>query len=220
MSLKIEKGRVTALVGESGSGKSTIVNILMRFFQPESGSLMVNDFEGSHSVPLEFWRRSIGLVPQEIHLFNGTVLENIIPNVDEMKIRKLASLITEYELDPFVKSLPLGFATLTGEDGVKLSGGQKQVIAFIRALINDPDIILIDEGTSGMDRDTEEIIINILKRLKESVGVLLVTHRINLVKKLCDKIYLLEGKTITAAGTHYELVSGDNLYQRFWNDFN
>ena len=220
VSLKIEKGRLAALVGESGSGKSTIVNILMRFFQPESGSLNVNDFEDSHAVPLKFWRRSIGLVPQEIHLFNGTVLENIIPNGDEVKIRKLASLITEYGLDPFVKSLPLGFATLTGEDGVKLSGGQKQVIAFIRALINDPDIILIDEGTSGMDRDTEEIIINILKRLKESVGVLLVTHRINLVKKLCDKIYLLEGKTITAAGTHYELVSGDNLYQRFWNDFN
>lgn len=220
VSLQIEKGRVTALVGESGSGKSTIVNILMRFYQPESGFLKVNDVEGTHELPLDFWRRSVTLVPQEIHLFNGTVLENIIPDADEMKLRKLAILTIEYGLDQFVKSLPLGFATLTGEEGVKLSGGQKQVIAFMRALINDPDIILIDEGTSGMDRDTEAIILNILGRIKESVGVLLVTHRINLVKKLCDRIYLLEGKTITASGTHYELVSGDNLYQRYWNDFN
>ena len=119
-----------------------------------------------------------------------------------------------------MNGLPLGFATLTGEDGVKLSGGQKQVIAFMRALVNEPDILLIDEGTSGMDRDTEAIILNILKRTKDSVGVLLVTHRINLVKKLCDRIYLLEGKTITAAGSHNELIVGDNLYCRFWEDFN
>jgi ATP-binding cassette subfamily B protein len=119
-----------------------------------------------------------------------------------------------------VKGLPVGFATLTGEDGVKLSGGQKQVIAFLRAMVNEPDILLIDEGTSGMDRDTETIILNILRRIKDSVGVLLVTHRINMVKKICDRIYLLEGRTVTTAGSHNELVAGDNLYRRFWDDFN
>jgi ATP-binding cassette subfamily B protein len=219
VNLDIEKGRVAALVGESGSGKSTLVNILMRFYQPESGRIVFDGSCNGHEVPLELWRKSIGLIPQEIHIFNGTVLENIVPDGDEAKIQKLVRLATDYGLEPFVKSLPLGFATLTGEDGVELSGGQKRVIAFIRALINEPDILLIDEGTSGMDRDTEAIILNILRRIKDSVGVLLVTHRINLIKKLCDKIYLLEGRTITAVGTHRELIAGDNLYRRFWDDF-
>ena len=220
VSFSIEKGRITALVGESGSGKSTLVNILMRFYQPESGDVLFNGSYTSSEVPLEWWRRSVGLIPQDIHIFNGTILENIIPDGDETKIRTLALITEDYGLEPFVKSLPLGFSTLIGEDSVKLSGGQKQVIAFMRALINQPDILLIDEGTSGMDRDTETIMLNILKRIKDSVGILLVTHRINLVKKLCDRIYLLEGRTVTAVGSHNELVAGNNLYRRFWDDFN
>lgn len=219
VNLDIEKGKVAALVGESGSGKSTLVNILMRFYHPESGFVKVNDSASYHDVPVEWWRRSIGLIPQEIHIFNGTVLENIIPDADEAKLDKLVHMTNEYGLESFVRGLPLGFATLTGEDGIKLSGGQKQVIAFMRALINEPDILLIDEGTSGMDRDTEAIILNILRRIKGSTGVLLVTHRINMIKRLCDRIYLLEGRTITAAGTHNELVTEDNLYRRFWDDF-
>lgn len=220
VSFGIEKGRVTALVGESGSGKSTLVNILMRFYQPESGNVNFNGSCNSRKIPLEWWRRSVGLIPQDIHIFNGTVLENIIPSADETKIRTLTQITEDYGLEPFVKGLPLGFSTLIGEDSVKLSGGQKQVIAFMRALVNEPEILLIDEGTSGMDRDTETIILNILKRIKDTVGVLLVTHRINLVRKLCDRIYLLEGRTVTAVGSHNELIAGDNLYRRYWDDFN
>lgn len=219
VNLEIEKGTATALVGESGSGKSTLVNILMRFYQPESGSVKVNNSIPCHEVPLDCWRRSIGLIPQEIHLFNGTVLENIVPDADEEKIRKLGVLAINYGLEPFINSLPLGFATLTGEDGVKLSGGQKQVIAFMRALINDPDILLIDEGTSGMDRDTEAIILKILMQLKESIGILLVTHRINIIRKLCDRIYLIERGRLTGFGAHNELLMNDNLYRRFWEEF-
>ena len=219
VSLDIVKGSVTALVGESGSGKSTLVNILMRFYQPESGSVVFNGSCNSSKVPLEWWRRSVGLIPQDIHIFNGTVLENIIPDANETKIKTLAQITEDYGLEPFVKGLPLGFSTLIGEDSVKLSGGQKQVIAFMRALVNEPEILLIDEGTSGMDRDTETIILNILKRISDSVGVLLVTHRINLVKRLCDRIYLLDGRTVTNPCSHNELIAGDNLYRRFWDDF-
>jgi len=128
-------------------------------------------------------------------------------------------LTTEYGLEGFVSGLPLGFATVTGEDGVKISGGQKQIIAFLRAMINEPDILLIDEGTSGMDRDTELLILKMLMRIKERVGVLIVTHRINMIRKLCDRIYILEGRTISASGTHSDLISGDNIYRRFWDDF-
>jgi ATP-binding cassette subfamily B protein len=217
--LEIAKGRIVALVGESGSGKSTLVHVLMRFYKPESGLIRFNDCPEYQKVPLDVWRKAIGLVPQEIHIFNGTVLENIIPDPDEPGLARLAKLTTEYGLERFVGSLPMGYATLTGEEGVKLSGGQKQVIAFMRVLFNEPDILIIDEGTSGMDRDTEAIILRILLRIKERVGILLVTHRINIAKMVSDKIFLLEDKTIKASGTHAELISGDNLYRRFWDDF-
>jgi ATP-binding cassette, subfamily C, bacteriocin exporter len=216
--LEIRKGMIVALVGESGSGKSTIVNILMRFYQPESGLIMVNDHFTLEDIPLGRWRKTVGLIPQEVHIFNGTVLENIIPDPDETKIAKLIRLTTEFGLEPFVKSLPLGFATLTGEEGIKLSGGQKQVIAFMRAMFYEPEILIVDEGTSGMDRDTESLILETLLRLKNSVGILLVTHRINILKKISDITYLLEGGTITASGAHNELMRSENLYSRFWEE--
>ena len=219
ISLVIEKGKITALVGESGSGKSTLVNILMRFYLPESGGIAVNNSLDSNQISLDHWRRSVGIIPQEVHLFNGTILENIIPDPTEEKLGRLARMISDYGLKSFVTSLPLGLATLTGEEGVKLSGGQKQIIAFLRALINEPDILLIDEGTSGMDRDTESLIVKMLIRLKENTGILLVTHRINLIKKICDRIYILEDRTIRVSGTHDDLISRDNIYKRFWEDF-
>lgn len=216
---KIRKGMIVALVGESGSGKSTLVNILMRFYQPESGVIIVNEHSAHEEMPLDRWRKSIGLVPQDVHIFNGTVLENIIPDPNETKVARLVRLTAEFGLEPFINSLPLGFATLTGEEGVKLSGGQKQVIAFMRALFNDPEVLIIDEGTSGMDRDTESLILNILMKIRDSIGIMLVTHRINIIRKLCDRIYLLEGGTITVSGTHNELLMNENLYRRFWTEF-
>jgi len=135
ISFDIEKGKITALVGESGSGKSTLINILMRFYLPESGKILINDFLDSNQISLEHWRGSVGLIPQEIHLFNGTILENIIPCPTEEKLGRLTRMIADHELESFINSLPLGLATLTGEEGVKLSGGQKQIIAFLRALI-------------------------------------------------------------------------------------
>ena len=168
----------------------------------------------------DIWRRSVGVVPQDIHIFNGTILENLIPEPSEKKADVLLRLISDYGLDPFITALPLGLATLVGEDGVKLSGGQKQVIAYLRSLINEPDILLIDEGTSGMDKDTEDLILRMLISLKGKLGILLVTHRINLIKKICDRIYILEDRTIKESGTHYELISSENIYKRYWEEFN
>jgi ATP-binding cassette, subfamily C, bacteriocin exporter len=219
INLKIERGKLIALVGESGSGKSTLVNIIMRFYLPESGRIIVNSSHEADPISLDKWHYSIGLIPQEVHIFNGTLLENIIPEPDDEKLARLLKMTSDYGLEPFVRSLPLGFATVTGEDGVKLSGGQKQIIAFMRALIKEPELLLIDEGTSGMDRDTEELFVDLLTNIKDRMGILLVTHRINLIKRLCDRIYILEDRTIKESGTHEELVAGDNIYRRFWNDF-
>lgn len=219
VSIDLEIGKVVALVGESGSGKSTIVNILMRFYAPESGCITFNSDIDCGKLTLDKWRSSIGLVPQDVHLFNGTVLENIIPESDKEQTDRLIRMTNDYSLGPFIESLPLGLATITGEEGVKLSGGQRQIIAFMRALINEPRILLIDEGTSGMDRDTEALILGILDRLKGRTGVLLVTHRINVIRRFCDRIYILEGGVISAAGTHDDLMSGENIYKRYWDDF-
>jgi ATP-binding cassette subfamily B protein len=219
INLEVQIGKLVALVGESGSGKSTLVNILMRFYLQESGRIRVNNTIDADQISLQKWHQSIGLIPQEVHIFNGTILENIIPEPYEEKVDRLLKMTSDYGLEPFIKSLPLGFATMTGEEGVKLSGGQKQIIAFMRALINDPTILLIDEGTSGMDRDTESLIISLLTRIKGKMGILLVTHRINLIKRLCDKIYILDDRTIKGSGIHEDLLAGDNIYRRFWDDF-
>jgi len=109
--------------------------------------------------------------------------------------------------------------TLVGEEGINLSGGQKQLLAFIRVLINKPEILVIDEGTSNMDRGTEGIIISLISRLKPEMGILLITHRINMIRHLSDYIYVIEDRTIKTRGTHNELIEGDNLYRKFWDDF-
>lgn len=220
ISLDIGKGRLVALVGESGTGKSTLLNIIMKFYSPESGRIIINDDTDYEKILPGRWRDSVGLIPQDVHLFNGTILENIIPEPTEEKVNKLLKMTSDYGLDSFINSMPLGFATVTGEDGVKLSGGQKQVVAFMRALIKEPDILLIDEGTSGMDRDTEDHFLKILMRIRDETGILLVTHRINFIRKLCDYVYILEEGKIKTSGTHDDLICTDNIYKRFWEDFN
>jgi ATP-binding cassette, subfamily C, bacteriocin exporter len=219
INISVEKGRMIALVGESGSGKSTLANIIMKFYLPESGGIFINNRDSCEKIQLSKWRSAIGLVPQDVNIFNATVLENIIGDVNEEKLKELTSLVTENNLESFFEKLPAGFATVIGEEGVKLSGGQKQVIAFLRALMQKPDILLIDEGTSNMDRDSELTIIGILQKIKMRTGILLITHRINLIKQICDYIYILDKGTISVFGTHSELLKSENIYKKFWEDF-
>lgn len=219
LNLTIEKGKVVALMGESGCGKSTLANIIMRFYTPETGEIIINEQGGPEKISLEKWRSEIGLVPQDIHIFNGTVLENIICDVTEEKLKELTTLVSENGLEQFFTKLPAGLATIVGEEGVKLSGGQKQLIGILRVLIQKPEVLIIDEGTSNMDRDSELVVINILQKLRKEKGILLITHRINLIKQICDYIYVLNNGTISDYGTHEELVNGENIYQKFWKDF-
>jgi len=215
----MEKGLVVSLIGESGGGKSTLVNIIMRFYEQEDGRIIINDFIDSDDISIKNWRSSIGIIPQEIHIFNGTILQNLITEYSEDNIKKLLSMITEYGLGPFFDSFPSGLTTLVGEEGLNLSGGQKQIIAFIRAVYQNPDFLLIDEGTSNMDSETEKIIINLIKKLKNKMGILMVSHKVNLIKKISDKIYVLDNGTITGNGLHEDLLADNNHYKRFWDNF-
>jgi ATP-binding cassette, subfamily C, bacteriocin exporter len=218
ISLNIEKGRVVSLVGESGSGKSTLASIILRFYAPESGEILVNDSIVSEDINLAEWRTKIGIIPQEIHIFNGTILQNLLPEITEAKIKEMISTISELGLSNYIDTFPAGIFTLVGEEGINLSGGQKQLLAFIRVLLNKPDMLIIDEGTSNMDRMTEGMIMNLITRLKSKMGILLISHRINMIKHLSDYNYVLDGNFIKNQGTHDDLVKYDNLYNRFWDD--
>ena len=215
----MEKGLVVSLVGESGGGKSTLVNIIMGFYEPESGKIIINDIIDSGEISIINWRSSIGIIPQEIHIFNGTILQNLLTDFSEDKIKELLSMITEYGLGPFFDSFPGGLNTLVGEEGLNLSGGQKQIIAFVRAIYKSPEFLLVDEGTSNMDTETEKIIINLIKRLKSKMGILMISHKVNMIKKISDRIYVLENGTITGSGLHEKLIVENNLYKRFWDNF-
>jgi len=217
--LTVEKGKVASLVGESGCGKSTLANIILRLYLPESGKIILNNSIDSAGVDLKIWRSKIGIIPQEIHIFNGTILQNILTEQTESKINEMISTISNLGLVSFIDSFPSGLMTLVGEEGINLSGGQKQLLAFIRALINKPDILVIDEGTSNMDRGTESTIMNLIAKIKSEMGVLLISHRINMIKKVSDYIYVIDGKVISDEGIHEDLVKSDNLYKRFWDDF-
>lgn len=219
VSLSMGKGKIVSIVGESGCGKSTMANIIMRFYQAESGKVILNNNIVSDEVDLKNWRGKIGIIPQEIHIFNGTILQNILTELTESNINEMISTVSDFGLTGFLDSFPAGLMTLVGEEGINLSGGQKQLLAFIRVLINKPDFLVIDEGTSNMDRGTEGTIMNLILRLKSEMGILLISHRINMIKKLSDYIYVLEDSVITHHGTHDDLFRSDNLYKKFWDDY-
>ena len=219
VSLSMGKGKIVSIVGESGCGKSTMANIIMRFYQAESGKVILNNNIVCDEVDLKNWRGKIGIIPQEIHIFNGTILQNILTELTESNINEMISTVSDFGLTGFFNSFPAGLMTLVGEEGINLSGGQKQILAFIRVLINKPDFLVIDEGTSNMDRGTEGTIMNLISRLRSEMGIMLISHRVNMIKNLSDYIYVIENRVISNHGTHDELIKSDNLYKRFWNDY-
>jgi ATP-binding cassette subfamily B protein len=193
ISLELRKGEIIALAGESGQGKSTLLQVLQKFYPYEGGSARCNGRELA-AVDTWAWREMIGVVPQDTAIFSGTLLANICldPAAD---IRQLVSFCVEYGFDSYFSQLPQSYATILGEGGVALSGGQRQLLALARCLYASPQLVLLDEPTSAMDASTEQFVISVLQRYRSQAGMLIISHKDSLTE-IADRIYLLNNGVV------------------------
>ena len=217
INIDIQKGKLTAIVGESGSGKSTLGQILQRFYPFEKGEIIVNNQYHLSEIELKSYRNLIGVIPQEITIFNGNVIDNILLG-EGADIENLVQFIKDFGFETYFNQLPQGLATLLGEEGINLSGGQKQIIALARALYKKPQFLILDEATAAMDRNTEQFTINLLQKIKNDCAIFFISHRLNMLKNSADNIYILENKTIVASGNHQKLLETDNFYSTYWKN--
>ena len=211
VSFRIASGEKVALVGPSGAGKSTIIQLLMRFYEPTDGSIVV-DGENAKSYPLTAFRKNIGIVPQEVMLFGGTIRENISygrPGASDKEIEAAAKKANAWE---FIETFPEGLDTTVGDRGVKLSGGQRQRVAIARAILKDPSILVLDEATSSLDAVSERLVQDALEKLMENRTTIVIAHRLSTIRKV-DRILVIKGGEIAESGTHTELNAlGDGIY--------
>lgn len=217
VNIAIKKGKLTAIVGESGSGKSTIGQILQRFYNFENGTITINNQYQLSKIELKSYRKLIGVVPQEISIFNGNVTDNILLGSNDSPANIIA-FITEYGFDTYFNQLPQGLTTIVGEEGINLSGGQKQIIALARVLYKKPQLLILDEATSAMDRNTENFSMALLAKIKPNCAVFFISHRLNTLKKIADRIYVLENGTLSTKGNHEELMETANFYSDYWQE--
>ena len=190
VSLKLEKGKIVCLLGESGSGKTTFAEILQKNYIQEKGEITINRSINISEISISNWRKHISVVPQNIQLFNGTVLENIIldENLDEQKLQNILSL----GFEKFINSLPQNMLTIVGEEGVNLSGGQKQLLGWIRALYHNPQFLILDEPTSSLDKENRDFIYKLITQLKEKTIIFIISHHLEDLKNISTDIYLLK----------------------------
>ncbi len=217
VNLEVGRNQCVALVGESGSGKSTLGQILQKFYPFEGGQILVNNRFSLPEIDTEDWRRIIGVIPQEITIFRGNVITNILLGKEDAP-ENIISFCQEYGFEEFVNSLPQGYATILGEEGINLSGGQRQIIALMRVLYQKPQVLLLDEFTSAMDRRTERFVLDLLRKLKSEITIIFISHRLHSLPKIADTIYVLEKGTIAFSGTHGQLMQTENFYSDFWRD--
>ena len=217
VNLTVRKGEISAIVGESGSGKSTLGQILQKFYDFENGTIIINEQHNLKEIKLSNWRDLVGVVPQEITIFNGNVLDNILLGKEDNP-EDVVQFCKQYGFENFLKEFPQDYATILGEEGVNLSGGQKQIIALARVLYKKPQLLILDEATSAMDRKTEKFSIDLISKLTKEMGVLFISHRLETLKKYADTIYVLENGEVKLGGSHEQLLKTSNFYSDYWQE--
>jgi ATP-binding cassette subfamily B protein len=212
LSLTLQSGQKVALVGSSGAGKSTVLQLLLRFYDPDSGVIRFDGVNIRQTDPQQL-RQRMALVPQDPIIFGADAWENIrygFPGVSDPDVRRAAEAAHAAE---FLDQLPQRFDTFLGERGVRLSGGQRQRIAIARAILRDPAVLLLDEATSALDAESERLVQDALERLMQSRTTLIIAHRLATVRRV-DQILVMDHGRIVAQGRHDELVAEDGLYAR------
>ncbi|MEP3384595.1 MAG: peptidase domain-containing ABC transporter, partial [Flavobacteriaceae bacterium] len=215
LNLTLEKGAVTALVGESGSGKSTLISLLQNIYPIKSGRVMIGDVDLKY-IDNESLRSLVSVVPQEIDLFAGNVIQNIAVGEFAPDMDRILKICTDIGILDFIENLPNGFNTYLGENGATLSGGQRQRIAIARALYKKPEVLVLDEATSSLDSSSENFIKKTIERMRnQNKTIILISHRLSTVVN-ADKIVILEQGKILEEGSHKELYEKKSAYYKLW----
>lgn len=212
ISLEIKPGERVAIVGPSGAGKTTLFQLLQRFYDPTSGTILFSDIN-IQNIPLEALRKMIGVVPQDIVIFSDNAMENIRFGKMDATDEEVLSAARLAIADEFISKLPDGYQSFLGDRGIRLSGGQKQRIAIARVLLKNPALLLLDEATSALDAESELLVQRALEAAMDSRTTLVIAHRLSTVKQ-ADKILVLENGRIIETGTHADLIQRSGLYSR------
>jgi len=216
LSLKIEKGQWAAFVGPSGCGKSTLAKLLLKFYEPEKGSVSIagRDLRGVDAAAL---RAKVGYVPQEVYVFAGTVAENIALGNPDASMDAVTEAARKAGAHGFISELPDQYETKLGEGGSTLSGGERQRLALARALLQEREILVLDEATASLDTASERGVHETLERMRGTVTAVLVAHRLSTIKN-CDVIFVMDKGRIVESGNHEELLARGGLYKKLWEE--
>jgi ABC-type multidrug transport system fused ATPase/permease subunit len=212
--LKIKPGERVGIVGLSGAGKTTLVNLLMRFYDPNSGAVLI-DNQDIAKVSQDSLRENISYIPQEPTMFNRTIRENIEYGRPGATLKEIKEAATEASADEFIKTTDKKYDSIVGDRGIKLSGGQRQRIAIARAFLKNAPILILDEATSALDSETEIAIQKSFDKLSANHTTLVVAHRLSTLRNM-DRIIVLDQGRVIESGTHNSLLRKKGLYAKLW----
>jgi len=215
INLTIKPGERVAFVGRSGAGKTTLTKLLLRFYDPSEGKILLDGID-IKKLKKSTLRSYLGVVPQEPTMFNNSIKFNLIYGREDATDEEINDVAKKANILDFINKLPQGFETKVGERGIKLSGGQKQRLAIARALLVNPKILIFDEATSNLDSESEKQIQSALNQAAVSRTVIVVAHRFSTIRD-ADKIVVLSNGNIMEMGKHNELIKQNGLYQKLWN---